>query len=88
MEKGKVLLTRDDKLLLLCKNRYFIAKGEAKVGDDVDFEASVPLVGRNIALEDLVPLGTKEFARNPLAPQTVTDAQISIVTQQWHCAAP
>ena len=38
MEKGKVLLTRDDKLLLLCKNRYFIAKGEAKVGDDVDFD--------------------------------------------------
>ena len=58
------------------------------IGDDVDFKASVPLVGRYIALEDLVPLGTKEFARNPLAPQTVTDAQISIVTQQWHCAAP
>ena len=43
MEKGKVLLTRDDKLLLLSNNRYFIAKGVAKVGDDVDFDVEKSL---------------------------------------------
>ena len=27
MEKGTVLMVKDDKLLLLCQNKYYIVKG-------------------------------------------------------------
>lgn len=36
--KGNVLVVKDDKLLLLANNRYYIAYGKAHVGDDVDFD--------------------------------------------------
>lgn len=38
ISRGNVLMVKGDKLLVLHKNRYYIIKGQAKVGDDIDFE--------------------------------------------------
>lgn len=45
MTKGTVLMTKDDKLLLLSKNKYYIAKGEANCGDVIEFDidSSLPM---------------------------------------------
>ena len=37
MIKGTVLMTKDDKLLLLSNNKYYIAKGKANCGDTIEF---------------------------------------------------
>lgn len=36
--KGNILVVKDNKLLLLANNRYYIVYGEGHVGDDIEFD--------------------------------------------------
>lgn len=36
--KGKILMDRRGKLLLLVQNKYFVIRGEGKEGDEVEFD--------------------------------------------------
>jgi aminopeptidase N len=38
MKIGEILVVKDDKLLVLNNNRYYIVKGHGKVGDQVEFD--------------------------------------------------
>lgn len=38
MKKGKVIVEKEDKVLLVSNNCYYIVKGSGKVGDEVDFD--------------------------------------------------
>lgn len=37
-EKGHVVLVKDERLLLVSQNRYFIINGNARLGDIVEFD--------------------------------------------------
>lgn len=43
MIKGTVLMTKDDKILLLANNKYFISKGSANCGDVIEFDSDKAL---------------------------------------------
>lgn len=38
MKTGEILVIKEDKLLVLSNNRYYIVKGEGEVGDKVEFD--------------------------------------------------
>lgn len=40
MKNGNVLIVKDDKLLVLSENCYYIVKGKAHVGDRIEFDLS------------------------------------------------
>lgn len=46
MEKlsGNVLQVKDNKLLVLANNEYYILKGDNKVGDNITFDSSSALI--------------------------------------------
>ncbi len=43
MKNGNVLIVKDDKMLLLSENRYYIVKGKNHVGENVQFDSSTAL---------------------------------------------
>lgn len=38
MKKGKIIVGKEDKVLLVSDNCYYIVKGNGKLGDEVDFD--------------------------------------------------
>lgn len=44
MIKGNVLLVKDDKILVLAENKYYIIKGNAGLGDEVSFDPEEALI--------------------------------------------
>lgn len=45
MKKGNILIVKDDKLLILSDNSYYIVKGKGHVGDQIEFDvdSSLPM---------------------------------------------
>jgi hypothetical protein len=45
MKKGNILIVKDDKLLILSDNSYYIVKGKGHVGDRIEFDvdSSLPM---------------------------------------------
>ena len=43
MRKGNILIVKDDKLLVLSDNCYYIVKGKGHVGDTIEIDLSTSL---------------------------------------------
>ncbi len=71
MEKGNVLLKRDDKLLVLSRNRYYIVKGEGQMGSDVEFNE-----------KDALPMPSYLFAIAAMEEENLDDT-LNFIHEQW-----
>jgi len=69
--KGTVLMSKDGKLLLLSDNRYFIAKGEAQNGDEVEFDS-----------DDALPMPSYMFAIAAMEEENLDDT-LDFIQSKW-----
>lgn len=71
MEKGNVLLKRDDKLLVLSHNRYYIVKGEGQAGNDIEFNE-----------KDALAMPSYLFAIAAMEEENL-DKTLDFIHEQW-----
>ncbi len=36
--KGNIVMIKDDKILFVCQNKYYITKGKGHIGDEEEFD--------------------------------------------------
>lgn len=71
MEKGTVLMVKDDKLLLLCQNKYYIVKGRAFCGEAYEFK-----------LDDALPMPSYMFAIAAMEEENL-DETLDFIHENW-----
>lgn len=71
MEKGNVLLIKEDKMLVLSKNRYYIVKGNGKMGEDIEFDPELSL-----------PMPSYLFAIAAMEEENLDDT-LSFIQSKW-----
>lgn len=71
MISGNVLLTRDDKLLVLANNKYFIVKGDAERGDDIQFNQ-----------DEALPMPSYLFAIAAMEEENL-DETLDFIKSKW-----
>ncbi len=69
--KGTVLMVKEQKLLLLSDNKYYIVKGEANDGDMVEFESN-----------DALPMPSYMFAIAAMEEENL-DETLDFIQNQW-----
>ncbi|MDY5650198.1 MAG: hypothetical protein SPK64_04080 [Candidatus Enterosoma sp.] len=74
MEKitGTVLQTKDEKLLVLANNKYYILKGDESAGDSITFDESQALI-----------MPSYLFAIAALEEDNLTDT-LKFIKNQWY----
>lgn len=74
MEKitGTVLQTKDEKLLVLANNKYYILKGDESIGDSITFDESQALI-----------MPSYLFAIAALEEENLTDT-LKFIKNQWY----
>lgn len=72
LNKGTVLMVRDDKLLILTdKNKYYIVKGDAGEGDNIEFE-----------INDSLPMPSYMFAIAAMEEENL-DETLEFIQSKW-----
>lgn len=69
--KGTVLMVKEQKLLLLSNNKYYIVKGKAGDGDMVEFESN-----------DALPMPSYMFAIAAMEEENLDDT-LDFIQNQW-----
>ena len=69
--KGNVVMIKDDKILYVFENKYYITKGEAKVGDTHTFD-----------LKKSLPMPSYMFAIATMEEENLEDT-LDFIKEQW-----
>jgi hypothetical protein len=71
MKIGEILVVKDDKLLVLNNNRYYIVKGHGEVGDQVEFD-----------LEKALPMPSYLFAIAAIEDEDL-EQTMKFIKSEW-----
>ena len=71
MKIGEILVVKDDKLLVLNNNRYYIVKGHGEVGDQVEFD-----------LEKALPMPSYLFAIAAIEEEDL-EQTMKFIKSEW-----
>lgn len=71
MKIGEILVVKDDKLLVLNNNRYYIVKGQGEVGDQVEFD-----------LEKALPMPSYLFAIAAIEEEDL-EQTMKFIKSEW-----
>ncbi len=71
MKIGEILVVKDDKLLVLNNNRYYIVKGQGEVGGQVEFD-----------LEKALPMPSYLFAIAAIEDEDL-EQTMKFIKSEW-----
>lgn len=70
-DKGHVVLVKDERLLLVCQNKYFIINGKARLGDVIEFDP-----------EKALPMPSYMFAIAAMEEENLEDT-LDFIQSKW-----
>jgi hypothetical protein len=69
--KGNIVMIKDDKVLFVCENKYYIAKGKGHIGDVEEFNS-----------DECLPMPSYMFAIATMEEENLEDT-LDFIKNKW-----